>query len=76
MIRLEAVQLRCENRITPLGVDVQAPMLSWILNSSRRGEQQIAYQILVASSPERLTKHDADYRNSGKVSSNETVNVA
>ena len=75
MIRLEAVQLRCENRITPLGVGVQAPVLSWLLNSSRRGEQQIAYQILVASSLERLTKHDADYWNSGKVSSTETVNV-
>ena len=75
MIRLKAVQLRCENRITPLGVDVQAPMLSWLLNSSRRGEQQIAYQILVASSPEQLTVLDADFWNSGKVSSAETVNV-
>ena len=49
-----AEQLRCEYRVNPLGVDVPAPRLSWIMVSGeadRRGVRQTAYRILVASTP-------------------------
>ena len=42
--------LRCEYKINPLGVDIENPRLSWVLESNQRGVKQIAYQIFVASS--------------------------
>lgn len=47
-------ELRCEYRVDPLGVDVQEPRLSWIVQSAQRGQKQTAYQILVASSSTNL----------------------
>jgi alpha-L-rhamnosidase len=47
----EVVDLRCEYRVNPLGIDVLKPRLSWEMKSDRRGEVQTAYQILVASTP-------------------------
>jgi len=37
--------LRCEYLIDPLGVDVSAPRLSWLLNDQRFGAKQLAYRI-------------------------------
>src|SRR5208282_3615584 len=57
--------LRCEWRTEPLGLDVARPRLSWIVEaehqkSEMRGEKQTAYQVLVASSQERLAKNEGD----------------
>jgi len=65
-------RLRCEYRIDPLGIDCTNPRLDWILQTndpSARKLGQIAYQVLAASSPERLAKDDGDLWDSGKVSS-------
>ena len=35
--------LRCEDRQNPEGIDVAQPRLSWIIESTRRGEVQTAY---------------------------------
>jgi alpha-L-rhamnosidase len=43
--------------------------ISIALESTERGQLQTAYQILVASSPERLEADKADKWDSGKVSS-------
>ena len=42
-------ELRCEYRVNPLGIDVVRPRLSWVLQSSQRGQKQTAYRLLVAS---------------------------
>lgn len=68
--------LRCEYRINPLGIDVARPRLSWTATASARGQKQSAYQILVASSPEKLTPPDADLWNSGKVESDRSAHIA
>jgi len=39
--------LRCENLIDPLGIDVPKPRLSWIIESNRSNEKQTAYEIVV-----------------------------
>ena len=67
--------LRCEYLTNPQGLDAVSPRLSWILASDQRGTQQTAYQILVASSPEKLKAQAGDLWDSGKVASDETVNV-
>ena len=68
--------LRCEAMPEPLGIDVAHPILSWQLQDTRRGAKQTAYQIRVASSAEGLTQDHADVWDSGRVASDESVNVA
>ena len=68
--------LKCEYLANPLGVDSTQPRLSWILQSSQRGQRQTAYQILAATTPERLAKDTADLWDSGKVASDQTIQVA
>ena len=69
-----AVQhLRCEMLVNPEGIDVLIPRLSWELSSIQRGSYQIAYQILVASSPEKLAANKADLWDSGKVLSDASI---
>ncbi len=68
--------LRCEYLNDPSGIGVTSPRLSWIITSSRRGETQTAYQILVASSPQLLSEDKGDLWDSGKVLSDESSQVA
>jgi alpha-L-rhamnosidase len=68
--------LRCEYRSNPLGIDVAAPRLSWIVESGQRGERQTAYEIRVAGSREALQSDQADLWYSGKVSSDETAQIS
>jgi alpha-L-rhamnosidase len=58
---------KCEQRVSPLGIDVPQPVLGWTLQSPRRGDHQTAYQILVASDPALLTGGKPDLWDSGKV---------
>jgi alpha-L-rhamnosidase len=67
--------LRCEYLTDPLGLDVEKPRLSWIIESPRRGERQTAYRILVASTPELLARHQGDLWDSGKVASDQSVQL-
>jgi len=53
----EVANLRCEYLTNPLGIDVAKPRLSWVMESGERGQRQTAYQVLVASTPERLSKN-------------------
>ena len=67
--------LRCEYLKDPLGVDVEKPRLSWLIESDRRGERQTGYQVLVASSEELLGNDQGDLWDSGKVESDQSVQV-
>ncbi len=73
---LEVLGLRCEYRVNPLGIDELHPRLIWRLQSAENGQFQSAYQILVATSKERLTNNEGDLWDSGKVASSESVNIA
>lgn len=66
---------RCEYRADPLGIDTPKPRLSWIIESSSRGERQTAYRVLVASNQESLTRDNGDLWDSGKVASNQSIQV-
>lgn len=67
--------LTAEHRTDPLGVDAGRPRFGWRMRSSARGRGQGAYQILVASSPDKLTVGRADVWNSGRVTSSDSVAV-
>ncbi|MFC1601130.1 family 78 glycoside hydrolase catalytic domain [Candidatus Sumerlaeota bacterium] len=69
-------ELHCEYATNPLGIDTPHPRFSWILESARRGQLQSAYQILVASSERELQANRGDKWDSGKIASDESVNIA
>ena len=62
--------LRCEYSTDPLGIDVPRPRLFWQLAGTCRGQRQTAYQILVASTSDRLDENEGDLWDSGRVKSN------
>jgi len=72
---MNVVQLKCEYRTNPLGIDEKNPRLSWILDSENRGEIQTAFQILVASEKDKLSETSADMWNTGKLNSRQSVHV-
>lgn len=67
--------LRCEHLPNPLGIDAAKPRLSWVIESTKRGARQTAYQILVASSEDKLARDEGDLWNSGRVEANATAHV-
>lgn len=67
-------KLQTEFMSRPLGIDVMQPHFSWQMQSSDYGARQTAYQILVASSQESLSKGIYVY-DSGKVESGISVNI-
>lgn len=73
--QISAEHLRCEMAENPLAVNSNQPRLSWQLVSKKSNVSQIAYQILVSSSEEKLKKNEADIWNSGKVVSNKNLQI-
>ncbi len=69
------VHLRCEYLVNPLGIDANTPRLSWQSDNSERNWKQAAYQILVASSPELLSAGNPDVWDSGRINSDESVDI-
>ncbi len=51
------------------------PEFGWIVNDNRRGAVQSAYQIIAASSKDLLDKNKGDMWDSGKILSNQSINV-
>jgi alpha-L-rhamnosidase len=75
---LQPVELRCELRDDPLGIDALRPRLSWILqcrDSSARRQRQTAYQVLVAGTRDDLDGDEGDLWDSGKVRSAQSILV-
>jgi len=72
---VKPVKLECESRSNPLGIDTAQPRLTWVLESTEKGQRQTAYRILVASRPELLRAGQGDLWDSGEVVSDETLNI-
>ena len=74
---ISPARLRCEYLENPQVVDVQNPRLSWvnIAEKADRGQVQTSWEIRVASSKDKLFNNQADLWASGKVVSNQSVNI-
>jgi alpha-L-rhamnosidase len=75
---LKVTTLRTEYLVNPIGIDVLSPRLAWTIEATSKNvfsQKQSAYQVLVASSPEKLTEAKADLWNSGKVKSGENAQI-
>ncbi len=67
--------LTTENQAEPEGINGTQPHLSWIMESSTRGQKQNAYQVLVASSQDLLDQDKGDLWNSKKQKSDQSILV-
>ena len=72
---LRAEVLKCEYRANPLGIDVTRPRFSWTLASKERGAVQTAYQALVSSDEDRLNHQQGDLWDTGRVSSDQSIQL-
>jgi len=66
----------CEYRSNPIGIDIAKPRLSWQIISDADNVKQTAFEIKVANSSKDLTKKDQLRWSSGKVESDQSVNVS
>ncbi len=67
--------LRCEYLKDPLGVDVERPRLSWVLEHPRRGQHQKAYRILASSTRDLALHEGGDRWDTGRVDSSATTHI-
>jgi hypothetical protein len=74
-LALTADSLKCEDGVSPLGIDSAKPALSWVLNSETRGDLQTAYEVEAASRLAELKAGKTLLWDSGKVASDETLRV-
>jgi alpha-L-rhamnosidase len=72
---IQIVDLRCEYKVNPLGIDSSAPRLSWRLEGSGRSIAQTAYQIRVAESEAALHAGKPLFWDSGEVRSSDSVQI-
>jgi len=73
--KIMAEELVCEYHTNPVGIDVQNPRLSWKIFSDQQDVLQTAYEIRVADSPANLKRKNRLIWSSGKVNSDQSVNV-
>ena len=64
-----AYDLTTERETAPLGLDTAQPRFSWKMKPEmgKVGQQQTAYRILVATSPDKLREGRTDVWDSGKI---------
>lgn len=68
-------QLTCEYATNPIGINSDRARLGWVIQSDQRATYQSGYQILVASSEEKLGGDVGDIWDSGKVDSDQSTHV-
>jgi alpha-L-rhamnosidase len=68
-------KLSCEYLTDPIGIDIANPRLSWKLFSEEKGQRQTAYQVIVATTSEKLKANNGDLWDSGKIISNRSIQI-
>jgi alpha-L-rhamnosidase len=69
------VNLRCEYRPDPMGINTAAPRFSWEFSSGARGQFQSAYEVLVSDDLEDLARDKGNAWSTGRISSGENIQV-
>jgi hypothetical protein len=73
---VRVVNLQCEYKQNPQGVESSSPRLSWELQSEQHNALQTAYRILVADDPGRLKNNTGNVWDSKKINSSSSLQVA
>jgi alpha-L-rhamnosidase len=72
---LKVMELTCQYRVNPLGIQTLTPSLSWKLQSKAHNVVQEAYQILVADNLNDLEKNVGNIWNSKKVTTRQSIHI-
>lgn len=75
LAQVQVRELRVEFLKNPLGIDVEAPQLSWQLQSKERNVLQVAYEIRMSKEVPALFRNSKLVWQTGKVTSNESLHV-
>ena len=68
-------RLHTEYLRNPLGIDAAQPRFGWWMRHTGRNQEQTAYQILLATAPEKLAPEKTDVWDSGRVDAARNVHV-
>jgi len=68
-------KLVCEYKINPIGIDIERPRFSWQILSEESNIKQIAYEIRVADSRNNFNNRNNIIWSSGRVISDQSVNI-
>jgi len=63
--------LRCEHQVAPLGICTWAPLLSWRVGTTRRGDDPVSYRVVVTA----VSSGDETVSDSGEVADPTVVSV-
>ncbi|WP_078544633.1 alpha-L-rhamnosidase [Litchfieldia alkalitelluris] len=69
---LKVVNISCEYKTNPLGIDVKKPRVSWQIESTQRGTKQLAYQYQVSLSE---TDFEQPLYDSGYTESEQSLHI-
>lgn len=73
--KLSLASLTCDAQNNPTAIESTQPSFSWVVKADGFNKSQSAYQILVASSKDKLNEKEADLWNSNKVFDSKSVYV-
>ncbi len=64
---VEVIQLRTEYQVNPVGIDALQPRFSWVIKANVRNIGQIAYEVRVGLTPDKLKNGDPSFWGTKKV---------
>ena len=73
--RLEVVDLQCEYKNNPLGIDAISPRLSWRMDTDARAVMQDAYRIQAAANLEDLREGRRLLWDTDRVNSDQSIHI-
>lgn len=73
---LTVTNLKCENKVDPLGVEQGSPKLSWEIKSDQRGVLQAAFRIIVSDDIETLKLDEGNIWDSNKKEAPSSIQVS
>ncbi len=65
----------CDNRINPVGIDSRDMFFSWEIQSSKQAVTQSGYQLVIASTQEKLNAGSFDVLNTDLVKSSQSIQI-
>lgn len=74
-VDIKVTNLKCNYLNPPASLQTLTPNFAWQLTSKNHATSQSAYQLMVATSPDLLKKNTPDLYNTGKVKSDQSLNI-
>jgi alpha-L-rhamnosidase len=75
MNNLSVKNMRCENLVTPIGIDIPQPVFSFIPVSNIRNQEMRAYRIICSVDYENIKNEKGDMWDSGTISGKQNFNI-